>query len=183
VPGYGFLLNNELTDFNFVPALNPATGNPGANDVAPFKRPRSSMSPTIMFRNGRPLAAYGSPGGATIINSVLNITLNLIDHGMAIQQAIDAPRLSVTSALGTVSCEGTEAFMVPEIPIASQDALRNLGHLGLGGAGALGTDACLATIGSVQGVIIDLQTGKQFGGADQRREGTVIGLPRPGGKK
>jgi gamma-glutamyltranspeptidase/glutathione hydrolase len=183
VPGYGFLLNNELTDFNFVPALNPATGNPGANDVAPLKRPRSSMSPTIMFRNGRPLAAYGSPGGATIINSVLNITLNLIDHGMTIQQAIDAPRLSVTGAAGTVSCEGTEDFMVPEIPIASQDALRNLGHLGLGGVAALGTDACLATIGSVQGVIVDLQTGKQYGGADQRREGTVIGLPRPGGKK
>jgi gamma-glutamyltranspeptidase/glutathione hydrolase len=183
VPGYGFLLNNELTDFNFVPAFNPMTGNPGANDVAPFKRPRSSMSPTIVFKNGRPFAAYGSPGGATIINSVLNITLNLIDHGMSIQQAIDAPRLSVTSALGTVSCEGIESFMVPEIPIASQDALRNLGHLGLGGVGALGTDSCLATIGSVQGVIIDLQTGKQFGGADQRREGTVIGLPRPGGKK
>ena len=112
---------------------------------------------------------------------MLNITLNLIDHGMSIQPAIDAPRLSVTSALGTVSCEGLEAFMVPEIPIASQDALRNLGHLGLGVT--LGTDACLATIGSVQGVVIDLQTGKQFGGADQRREGTVIGLPRPGGKK
>ena len=110
VPGYGFLLNNELTDFNFDPTFNPVTGNPGANDVAPFKRPRSSMSPTIMFRNGRPLAAYGSPGGATIINSVLNITLNLIDHGMSIQQAIDAPRLSVTSAAGTVSCEGTESF-------------------------------------------------------------------------
>lgn len=183
VPGYGFLLNNELTDFNFVPAFNPATGNPGANDVAPFKRPRSSMSPSILFRNGRPVAAYGSPGGSTIINSVLNVTLNLIDHGMSIQQAINAPRLSVTSAAGTVSCEGTESFMVPEIPIASQDALRNLGHLGLGGLGALGTDSCLASIGSVQGVIVDLQTGKQYGGADQRREGTVIGLPRPGGKK
>jgi gamma-glutamyltranspeptidase/glutathione hydrolase len=183
VPGYGFLLNNELTDFNFIPALNPATGNPGANDVAPFKRPRSSMSPSMLFRNGRPVAAYGSPGGATIINSVLNITLNLVDHGMSIQQAIDAPRLSVTSAAGTVSCEGTADFMVPEIPIASQDALRNLGHLGLGGVAALGTDSCLASIGSVQGVIVDLQTGKQYGGADQRREGTVIGLPRPRGKK
>ena len=70
--------------------------------------------------------------------------------------------------------------MLPEISIASQDALRNLGHLGLG---AQGIDGCLASIGSVQGVVIDLQTGKQYGGADQRREGTVIGLPRPGGKK
>lgn len=178
VPGYGFLLNNELTDFNFVPAFNPATGNPGANDVAPFKRPRSSMSPTILFKDDRPFAAFGSPGGATIINSVLNVTLNLIDHGMTIQQAINAPRLSVTSALGTVSCEGTTDFMQPRFSIAVQDQLRALGHLGFGAAG---TNGCAATIGSVQGVIVDLQTGKQYGGADQRREGTVIGLPRPRG--
>jgi gamma-glutamyltranspeptidase/glutathione hydrolase len=178
VPGYGFLLNNELTDFNFVPAFNPATGNPGANDVAAFKRPRSSMTPTILFKGDRPFAAFGSPGGATIINSVLNVTLNLIDHRMTIQQAIDAPRLSVTSALGTVSCEGTAPFHQPRFSVAVQDHLRALGHLGLGAAGS---DGCTATIGSVQGVIIDLQTGKQYGGADQRREGTVIGLPRPQG--
>jgi gamma-glutamyltranspeptidase/glutathione hydrolase len=179
VPGYGFLLNNELTDFNFTPAFNPATGNPGANDVAPNKRPRSSMSPSLLFKNDEPIAAYGSPGGSTIINSVLNVTLNLIDHGMTIQQAIDAPRLSVTSAGGTISCESGQPFMVPAISVAAQDGLRALGHLGLG---ATGTNGCLATIGSVQGVVIDLQTGKQYGGADQRREGTVIGLPRPQGK-
>ena len=98
VPGYGFLLNNELTDFNMVPTYNPAQSNPGANDVAAFKRPRSSISPSILLKNGEPIAAYGSPGGATIINSVLQITLNLIDHGMTIQQAIDAPRISTTSA-------------------------------------------------------------------------------------
>ena len=179
VPGYGFLLNNELTDFNFTPTKNDATGNPGANDVAPFKRPRSSMAPSLLFKNGRPVAAYGSPGGTTIINSVLNTTLNLVDHGMDIQSAIDAPRLSVTSAGGTVSCEGVEAFMLPPISVASQDALRALGHLGLG---ALGSNGCLATIGSVQAVVVDLRTGKQYGGADQRREGTVITLPRPRGK-
>lgn len=173
VPGYGFLLNNELTDFNFDPAFNPATGNPGANDVAPNKRPRSSMSPTIVFRQREPVAAYGSPGGATIINSVFNVTLNLVDHGMSIQQAINAPRLSVTSAAGTVSCEGVEAFMQPKFSIAAQDALRALGHLGLG---ATGTNGCTATIGSVQGIVIDLRTGRQYGGADLRREGTVIGL-------
>jgi gamma-glutamyltranspeptidase / glutathione hydrolase len=175
VPGYGFLLNNELTDFNLDPTLNPATGNPGANDVAPNKRPRSSMSPTIVFKGREPVAAYGSPGGATIINSVFNVTLNLIDHGMSIQQAINAPRLSVTSALGTVSCEGTEAFMQPKFGIAAQDALRALGHLGLGAAG---TNGCTSTIGSVQGIVIDLRTGRQYGGADLRREGTVIGLKR-----
>ncbi|MGE5339153.1 MAG: gamma-glutamyltransferase [Gemmatimonadota bacterium] len=178
VPGYGFLLNNELTDFNLAPTFVPGV-NPGANDVAPFKRPRSSMAPSILLKNGTPVAAFGSPGGSTIINSVLNMALNLIDHGMTVQQAIDAPRLSVTSATGTVSCEGGQPFMQPAISIAVQDQLRALGHLGLGAAG---TNACTQSIGSVQAVIIDLQTGKQYGGADQRREGTVIGLPRTGGK-
>lgn len=163
VPGYGFLLNNELTDFNFTPQFNPATGNPGANDVAAFKRPRSSMSPSILFKGGRPIAAYGSPGGATIINSVLQITLNLIDHGMTIQEAIDAPRISVTSATGSVSREAGFAA-------AAIQGLSALGHP---------VSATTTTIGSVQAVVIDLQTGKQYGGADARREGTVIGLPRP----
>jgi gamma-glutamyltranspeptidase/glutathione hydrolase len=176
VPGYGFLLNNELTDFNLAPTFVPGV-NPGANDVAPLKRPRSSMAPSILLKDGVPVAAFGSPGGSTIINSVLNMTLNLIDHGMTVQQAIDAPRLSVTSATGSVSCEGGQPFMQPAFSIAVQDQLRALGHLGLGPAGS---DACTQSIGSVQAVIIDLQTGKQYGGADQRREGTVIGLPRPG---
>lgn len=171
VPGYGFLLNNELTDFNFVPTANTRTGNPGANDVAPHKRPRSSMAPTLLFKDGKPFAAYGSPGGATIINSVLNVTLNLIDHKMTLQQAIDAPRLSVTSAAGEVSCEGVDDFMRPRLSIPTQNALRALGHTGLG---AIDSDACQASIGSVQGVAIDLQTGRQYGAADRRREGTVI---------
>lgn len=165
VPGYGFLLNNELTDFNFAPTLNPGTGNPGANDVAAYKRPRSSMVPSMLFMNGEPIAAYGSPGGATIINSVLQITLNLIDHGMAIQDAIDAPRISVTSASGGVS---REAGFTDE----TINGLIALGHKSISGP---------TTIGSVQAVVIDLQTGKQYGGADSRREGTVIGLPRPQG--
>ena len=173
VPGYGFLLNNELTDFNFDPTVNPATGNPGANDVAANKRPRSSMAPAIVFRGREPVAAYGSPGGATIINSVFNVTLNLIDHRMSIQQAINAPRFSVTSATGTISCEGVEAFMQPKFSVATQDYLRGLGHLGLGAAG---TNGCLTPIGSVQGVVMDLRSGRQYGGADPRREGTVIGL-------
>jgi gamma-glutamyltranspeptidase/glutathione hydrolase len=171
VPGYGFLLNNELTDFNFVPSADAAAGNPGANDVAPGKRPRSSMTPTLLFKDGKPVAAFGSPGGAAIINSVLNVTLNLIDHGMTLQQAINAPRLSVTHAAGRVSCEGGAPFMQPSFNIASQDALRSLGHVGLGESGS---DGCQATIGSVQATAIDLATGAHHGSADPRREGTVI---------
>ena len=175
VPGYGFLLNNELTDFNFVPSADAATGNPGANDVAPYKRPRSSMAPTLLFKDGKPVAAYGSPGGATIINSVLNVTLNLIDHGMTLQQAIDAPASVRDPGGRPVSCEGGQDFMQPRFSITTQDALRKLGHVGLGEAG---TEGCKDTIGSVQGVVIDLATGAHLGAADPRREGTVVRVGR-----
>ena len=166
VPGYGFLLNNELTDFNFVPQANDGTAEgedfaPGANDVAPGKRPRSSMSPTLVFGGGDFLAAYGSPGGSTIINSVVNTTVNLIDHGLSVQEAIDAPRISVTSPTGSISYE--EAF-----DAAALEGLRALGH-------TLSDEP--GDIGSVQAVVVDPATGAQYGGADDRRAGTVIGLP------
>jgi gamma-glutamyltranspeptidase/glutathione hydrolase len=169
VPGYGFLLNNQLTDFNFVPAAS--ADNPGANDVAPGKRPRSSMAPTLLLKDGKPVAAFGSPGGSTIINSVLNVTLNLIDHGMSMQQAIDAPRLSVTHAAGKLSCEGGEKFMQPAFSIDVQDALRAMGHVGLAESG---TDGCRETIGSVQAIVIERESGSHHGAADRRRDGTVI---------
>ncbi|MFP5417670.1 MAG: gamma-glutamyltransferase [Gammaproteobacteria bacterium] len=174
VPGYGFLLNNELTDFNFQPGVDRASGDPGANDVAPGKRPRSSMAPMILFRHGKPVVALGSPGGATIINSVLNVTLNLIDHRMTLQQAIDAPRLSVTQAGGKIECEGGPAYLQPAFSIAAQDVLRQMGHVGLDEAG---TNGCQRQIGSVQAVAVDTATGTHGGAADLRREGTVIRLP------
>lgn len=172
---FGFLLNNELTDFNFTPAANadPMAFNPGANDVAPGKRPRSSMVPAMIFDgSGRPIVAYGSPGGSTIINSVFNVTLNLIDHGMSIQDAIDAPRLSVTAANGGISIDnGAPGSRFDGFPAASLQGLRDLGH----------TVGNPSDIGSVQAVVVDAKTGKQYGAADARREGTVIGLPRPRG--
>ena len=168
VPGYGFLLNNELTDFNLAPTANPDPDNfnPGANDVASQKRPRSSMSPSILFKGDEPIAAYGSPGGSTIINSVFQITLNLIDHGMSIQEAIDAPRISST----TSNPPGTTVSREAGFSDTAIQGLRDLGHT---------ISNSTSTIGSVQAVVIDLQTGKLYGGADSRREGTVIGLPRP----
>jgi gamma-glutamyltranspeptidase/glutathione hydrolase len=163
---FGFLLNNELTDFNTAPTVNPWTGTAGYNDVQPNKRPRSSMTPTMVFTpDGEPLIAYGSPGGATIINSVLNVTLNLIDHKMTLQEAIDAPRMSITSTASTISME-------PGFPQSTFDGLRTLGY-------TVGITTPGGEIGSVQGVLVDLHTGKQYGAADSRREGTVIGLPRP----
>ena len=86
VPGRGFLLNNELTDFDSEPG--------GPNSVEPRKRPRSSMSPTIVTRNGKLYLAVGSPGGSTIITTVTQTLLNVFDFGMTLPKAINAPRLS-----------------------------------------------------------------------------------------
>ena len=86
VPGHGFLLNNELTDFSTVyDAADP-------NRIQPGKRPRSSMSPTIVLKDGKPFLALGSPGGSTIITTVLQMLVNRIDLGMTIEEAIAAPR-------------------------------------------------------------------------------------------
>jgi len=86
VPGYGFLLNNEMTDFDF-------TG-PRPNVPEAGKRPRSSMAPTIVLRDGKPAFTIGSPGGATIITTVLQSIVNYVDLQMPMHAAIDAPRLS-----------------------------------------------------------------------------------------
>ena len=85
VPKYGFLLNNELTDFNYESATHP-------NRVQGGKRPRSSMAPTIVLRDGRPVLAVGSPGGSTIITTVLQILLDRLELQTPLPQAIAAPR-------------------------------------------------------------------------------------------
>jgi gamma-glutamyltranspeptidase/glutathione hydrolase len=87
VPGFGFLANNELTDFNYDSTTHP-------NRVQGGKRPRSSMSPTIVLRSGKPFLTVGSPGGSTIITTVLQILLDRIDLGLTLPQAIADPRLS-----------------------------------------------------------------------------------------
>jgi gamma-glutamyltranspeptidase/glutathione hydrolase len=94
VPGAGFLLNNEMGDFNAGPGLTNADGLIGtqANLAAPGKRMLSSMTPTIVTSGGKVSMVTGSPGGRTIINTVLQTIVNVIDHGMNIQEAIDAPR-------------------------------------------------------------------------------------------
>ncbi|WP_328345424.1 gamma-glutamyltransferase [Streptomyces violaceus] len=99
VPGRGFILNNELTDFSFTPA-NPAVHDP--NLPGPGKRPRSSMSPTIVLdRHDRPVVALGSPGGATIITTVLQTLTGFVDRGLPLVDAIAAPRASQRNAAQT----------------------------------------------------------------------------------
>ncbi|MFF8452401.1 gamma-glutamyltransferase [Streptomyces leeuwenhoekii] len=109
VPGRGFLLNNELTDFSFAPA-NPAVHDP--NLPGPGKRPRSSIAPTIVLdRHARPVVALGSPGGATIITTVLQTLTGFLDRGLPLVDAIAAPRVSQRNAAQTEmepALQGTE---------------------------------------------------------------------------
>jgi gamma-glutamyltranspeptidase/glutathione hydrolase len=119
VPGYGFLLNNELTDFNFVPLT---VGVPDPNLPGPNKRPRSSMSPTIVLQDGTPVLAVGSPGGATIITTVTQVLLGTLDRDLSLVDAIAAPRIS--------SRNGASTQAEPAV-IASPDraGLTALGHV------------------------------------------------------
>ncbi len=96
VPGWGFLLNNELTDFNFDSLTHP-------NRVEGGKRPRSSMSPTIVLDDGQPLLALGSPGGSMIITTVLQVMVDRLDLGATLPQAIAAPRASQRNTATTVA--------------------------------------------------------------------------------
>ncbi|HEY0000482.1 MAG TPA: gamma-glutamyltransferase, partial [Actinoplanes sp.] len=97
VPGRGFLLNNELTDFNFTGTQGDA---PDPNLPGPSKRPRSSMSPTIVLKDGKPLLALGSPGGATIITTVLQVLVNRLILGQTLPEAMAAPRASQRNSAG-----------------------------------------------------------------------------------
>jgi len=118
VPGRGFLLNNELTDFNFAPTQGDA---PDPNLPAAGKRPRSSMAPTIVLRHGTPLLALGTPGGPTIITTVLQVLLNRLAFGMSLPDAVAAPRASQLNLPVTL----TETEFVNS---AAAARLRALGH-------------------------------------------------------
>ena len=114
VPGRGFLLNNELTDFT-------TTYDPtDPNRIEPGKRPRSSMSPTIVLKDGKPFLALGSPGGASIITTVLQILVNRLILKMPLPQALAAPRASQRN---TATIQAESAFHTQYGP-----ALTALGH-------------------------------------------------------
>ncbi|GAA4061903.1 gamma-glutamyltransferase family protein [Nonomuraea soli] len=114
VPGRGLLLNNELTDFTF----GSAPGDP--NLPAPGKRPRSSMAPTIVFKHGKPVLAVGSPGGSTIITTVLQILLNRYEFGMELPAALAAPRATQRN---TAQTQAEPAFLAEH-----EAALEAFGH-------------------------------------------------------
>jgi len=110
VPGYGFLANNELTDFNFDSLTHP-------NRVEGGKRPRSSMSPTIVLRHGKPLLSVGSPGGSTIITTVLQILVDRLDLRLTLPEAIADPRLSQRN---TTTTQAEPAFLTTTAAAALQ---------------------------------------------------------------
>lgn len=151
VPDYGFMLNNEMTDFDATPG--------GVNQVEPGKRPRSSMSPTFILKDGNPFMAIGSPGGATIIASVSETIMNVIDHQMTIQDAILSPRV-YSAGYPTVRWE-------PGIDQNTRLELMAKGHV---------YEEKPQHIGNVQAVIYDYERGRMYGGADNTREGTVLGV-------
>lgn len=148
----GFLLNNQLTDFSFAPS---AAGSAVANRVEPGKRPRSSMSPTVVLKDGKPVYALGSPGGSQIIPFVAKSLIGLIDWDMDIQAAVSMPHL--TNRFGTYDLEeGTAAAaMAADLEaLGYKTAVREL-NSGLHGI-AIGSDGLT-------------------GGADPRREGVALG--------
>ena len=150
----GFLLNNELTDFSFAPVTD---GKPVANRVEGRKRPRSSMAPTIVYdRAGRVHAVVGSPGGSAIINYVAKTLIGMLDWKLDPQQAIDLPNFGSRN-FGYVELETGTAIA------ALEPKLRALGH-------------DVRVIDHTSGLqAIARNRGGWIGGADPRREGTVLG--------
>lgn len=123
VPGAGFLLNDELGDFNAVPGLTDATGRIGTppNLAQPGKRPLSSMCPVILVKNGRVVMVSGSPGGRTIPATVLATVLNVVDFGMDARAAVDAPRFHHPWLPDRLQVEA-------DLPAATKAALKGMGH-------------------------------------------------------
>jgi gamma-glutamyltranspeptidase / glutathione hydrolase len=154
VGGAGFLLNNEMGDFNARPGLTTETGLIGTapNLARPEQRMISSMTPTILARDGQLIAVFGSPGGRTIINTVLQVALNVMEHGMDMQQAIDARRLHHQWLPDRIQIEEGAASD------AALAQLRAMGH----------EVRVVARQGAVHGIML---VGGQRVGAPDRRDG------------
>lgn len=154
VEGAGFLLNNEMGDFNPIPGLTDERGYIGtpANLVAPEKQMLSSMTPTVVAKNGKPVLVVGSPGGKTIINSVLQVILNVIDFRMNVAQAVEAPRIHHQWLPDELRYEGY-GFSPDTIKL-----LRRMGH----------NTVERGEQGLVMAVYVDEADGTLYGAADSR---------------
>ena len=162
VEGAGFLLNNEMGDFNPIPGYTNSQGLIGTtpNLVEPEKRMVSSMTPTIVAKNGKPVMVIGSPGGRTIINTVLQVIVNVIDHEMDIARAIESPRIHHQWLPNVTSFENWG------ISPDTRDLYENMGH----------NVKYITNQGQAMGIYIDEENGILYGGADSRSyDGRAVG--------
>jgi gamma-glutamyltranspeptidase / glutathione hydrolase len=160
VRGAGFILNNEMTDFNLKPGITTKTGAIGtdANTIAPGKRMLSSMCPTIVMKDDEPVLITGSPGGRTIINTVLGILVNVIDYNADGRTAVDAPRMHMQWFPDRIVLEDRPEYS------ALERALKQKGHTTM-----------QAKQGDGHTIQIDLKTGVRTGTADKRLDGKAAG--------
>ncbi len=161
VEGAGFFLNNEMDDFSAKPGVPNQFGLLGseANSIQPGKRMLSSMTPTIVLKNDKPFLIVGSPGGSTIITSVLQVILNVLDFDMDVRTAVDAPRIHHQWYPEHVS---VETGVLDELEVrelnASGYTIRDISYLGL-----------------IEAIKIDQATGKVSGASDRRGSGMARG--------
>jgi gamma-glutamyltranspeptidase / glutathione hydrolase len=165
--GLGFLLNDEMDDFSAKPGAPNSDGliQGAANAIGPGKRPLSSMTPTIVVRDGKTVLVLGSPGSSKIITTVANVLMGVVDYGMNIQEAVNAPRFHNQWLPDVLN---VERWFSPD----TVQALQRMGYnvrVGLreDGAGSYWSDAeCIA---------IDPKTGERLGASDGRSNGKAVG--------
>ena len=162
VPGTGEVMNNEMDDFAVAPDTPNAYGLVdirGANAIAPFKRPLSSMTPSIVLKDGKPFMVTGSPGGPRIITTTLLTILNVVDYGMNVQEAVGAPRFHHQWV-------PDKLFLEPEFARDVVEALEARGHT---------VDISGRHWSSAQSIVIDPESGLMTGGSDPRADGEAAG--------
>ncbi len=160
VDGAGFLLNNEMDNFNSNPGTPDGAGiiESEANAIAPNKRMITAMAPTMVFRQGKLFLVTGSPGSSRIISTVLQVILNVIDHKLNIQEAVNAPKVH-------------HEWMPDELRVEkgiSPDTMKLLEQMGH-------NVVLRGPMGSATSILIDPATGKRYGAVDPRREGLAEG--------
>jgi gamma-glutamyltranspeptidase / glutathione hydrolase len=153
VPGTGILLNNEMKNFS----------TRGINAIAPGKRMRGTLAPTILLKDGKPYAALGTPGAARIVSTTAILISNLIDHKLSIQEAIESPRFYAREPEPKVSVEA-------RVPAQTLEALKQMGY-----SFQLMNEFDLF-FGGAQGIVVDRKHRTLTGGADPRRDGAVAGF-------
>jgi gamma-glutamyltranspeptidase/glutathione hydrolase len=175
--GLGFLLNNEMDDFTTKPGAANLYGliQGPANAIGPGKRPLSTMAPTIVLKGGKLFLVLGAEGGPTIVTTVANVLMGVVDYGLNIQQAVNAPRFH-------------DQWLPDEIKLEkvgfSPDTVRILEHMGH----KVSADANLSSPptqqlrskveywGDAQCIEVDMDTGERLGASDGRKNGKAVGF-------